>query len=254
MKANKLLTVSKTCLAVVMLFLVLTGIKTKAQNLNQMDHTKATARLLRYEVKPAFQAAFRKAISDYVLHSLNMESNILSEAYYEEDKPFVLWIIERWNDKTALDKISKSFQFKAINSLSKTALIQPAETISIKDLEPISKEQWRNKANKEDKPITVMLFVDSKAGTENKFKEVYHSAMPQFRSEPGVINYQLSQFEEDNTRFVTYEKFRSEDAFQYHLNFPPIQPVIDYLNTSIKKQPFQTGLHKLTAFAPLSHE
>jgi quinol monooxygenase YgiN len=74
--------------------------------------------------------------------------------------------------------------------------------------------------------------------------------MPQFRSEPGVINYQLSQLQEDSTRFVTYEKFRSEDAFQYHLNFPPIQPVIDYLNSSIKKQPFQTGLHRLIEFAP----
>jgi len=75
--------------------------------------------------------------------------------------------------------------------------------------------------------------------------------MPQFRSEPGVINYQLSQLEEDGTQFVTYEKFRNEDAFQYHLNFPPIQPVIDYLNTSIKKQPFETGLHRLIEFAPV---
>jgi quinol monooxygenase YgiN len=102
----------------------------------------------------------------------------------------------------------------------------------------------------EDKPITIMLFVDSKAGTEGIFKEVYHAAMPQFRSEPGVINYQLSQLEEDSTQFVTYEKFRSEEAFRYHLNFPPIQPVIDYLNNHIKKQPFQTGLHRLIGFTP----
>ena len=94
-----------------------------------------------------------------------------------------------------------------------------------------------------------MLFVDSKVGTEANFKAVYHRAMPQFRSEPGVINYQLSQLEEDSSQFVTYEKFRNEDAFQYHLKFPPIQPVIDYLNTSIKKQPFQTGLHRLIEFA-----
>jgi quinol monooxygenase YgiN len=254
MKANKLLKVSKTCLAAVMLFLVLNVIKTKAQNLNQMDNSKVTARLLRYEVKPAFQTTFRKAIGDYVLHSLTVKSNILSEAYYEIDKPSVLWIIERWDNKTALDKTSNSIQFKAIDSLSKIGLLQPAETIFIEDLEPLSKQQWRSKANKEDKPITVMLFVDSKTGTENNFKEVYHNAMPQFRSEPGVINYQLSQWEDDSSRFVTYEKFRNEDAFQYHLNFPPIKPVIDYLNTGIKKQPFQTGLHKLIEFAPLTRE
>lgn len=68
------------------------------------------------------------------------------------------------------------------------------------------------------------------------------------------MTYQLSQFKEDSTQFVTFEKFRSNDAFQYHLKFPPIQPVIDYLNMSIKKQPFQDGIHNLIEFAPLSRE
>ncbi len=63
-----------------------------------------------------------------------------------------------------------------------------------------------------------MLFVDAKAGTEANFKDVYHTAMPKFRSEPGVITYQLSQLEEDATQFVTFEKFRSNEAFQFHLN------------------------------------
>ena len=94
-------------------------------------------------------------------------------------------------------------------------------------------------------PIVIMLFVDSKKGTEDDFTKLYDTAMPKFRSEPGVITYGLSQFEDDRTQFVTYEKFRNEDAFKYHLNFPPIQPVLDYLNTSIKRQPFQTGLHRL---------
>jgi quinol monooxygenase YgiN len=78
--------------------------------------------------------------------------------------------------------------------------------------------------------------------------------MPQFRSEDGVVTYQLSQLEDDSTQFVTYEKFRSNEAFQFHLNFPPIRPVIDYLNTSIKKQPFQDGIHNLIEFAPLTRE
>jgi quinol monooxygenase YgiN len=126
--------------------------------------------------------------------------------------------------------------------------------IYVRDLEPLTKQQWSSVAGKQDQPLTIMLFVDAKPGTENNFKEVYHTAMPKFRSEPGVINYQLSQLEEDSTQFVTYEKFKNEDAFKYHLNFPPIQPVIDYLNTSIKKQPFQTGLHRLIEFAPATHQ
>jgi quinol monooxygenase YgiN len=153
-----------------------------------------------------------------------------------------------------LEKAGKSASFKALESLAKTALSTQAKRIDIKDLEPISKQQWRSVVRKTDDPITIMLFVDAKAGTDRDFKTVYHTAMPQFRQEPGVIAYQLSQLETDSTQFVTYEKFRNEDAFQYHLKFPPIQPVIDYLNTSIKKQPFQTGLHRLVEFAPLIRE
>lgn len=254
MKANKLPAVSKTGLATAALFFALNGSDVKAQNSIPPGSTNTAARLTKYDVQPKHLNAFRKAISDYVFYSLTMESNILSEAYYEEDKPSVLWIIERWENKTALDKMSSSIQFKTIDSLSGTGMLQPAKTIYVKDLEPLSKAQWRIRANKADKPVTIMLFVDSKPGTENNFKEVYHAAMPQFRSEPGVINYQLSQMEEDSSGFVTYEKFRNEEAFQYHLNFHPIRPVINYLNTSIKEQPFQTGLHRLIEFAPLTRE
>jgi quinol monooxygenase YgiN len=229
-------------------------LKAQQSMLDQSNNSDIVARLTRYDVKPDHQTAFRKLVSDYVHHSLNQESNVLSEAYYEQEDQSVLWIIERWNSKIELEKAGKSKSFKAIVSLSRAALLKPAETIDVKDLEPISKQQWRSVVKKTDDPITIMLFVNAKAGTERNFKTVYHTAMPQFRSEPGVITYQLSQLETDSAQFVTYEKFRNEDAFQYHLKFPPIQPVIDYLNTSIKKQPFQAGLHRLIEFAPLIRE
>jgi quinol monooxygenase YgiN len=212
------------------------------------------ARLTRYDVKPDYQSAFRNVVSDYVRHSLLQESNVISEAYYEQDDPSVLWIIERWSSKLALAEAGKSPSFKALALLTKTALSTSARKIDVKDLEPLSKQDWRSVVGKTDDPITIMLFVDAKAGTERNFKNVYHAAMPHFRGEPGVITYQLSALETDSTQFVTYEKFRNEDAFQYHLKFPPIQPVIDYLNTSIKKQPFQAGLHRLIEFAPLIRE
>lgn len=206
--------------------------------------------LTRYEVKKGYKKKFRKLLRKYVRQAIADKSNIMAEAYYEQENPSILWVIERWDSKSGLETRRNGAKFKLIKLLAEKKLVQPAKTIYVKDLEPISKTAWRREPEEEDKPITIMLFVDSKAGTEGTFKEVYHRAMPQFRGEPGVINYQLSQLEEDSTQFVTYEKFRSEDAFQYHLNFPPIQPVIDYLNTSIKKQPFQTGLHRLIAFAP----
>jgi quinol monooxygenase YgiN len=214
----------------------------------------AEARLIRYEVRHDYQKQFRTALTQYVAHSIVMESNIMSEAYYEQDNATVLWLIERWKNRTEHDRGNASKQFKALETLAKEALLQPSKIFYVVDLEPLSKQQWRKSAKKEDNPLTVMLFVDAKVGTQETFKDVYHVAMPQFRSEPGVVIYQLSQLQGDNTQFVTYEKFRSKEAFQYHLNFPPIQPAIDYLNTSIKRQPFQDGLHNLIEFAPLIRE
>jgi quinol monooxygenase YgiN len=210
--------------------------------------------ITRYDVKQGNQERFRKTLADYVKQAIAYEGNVMAEAYYEQENPLVLWVVERWDNKGELNSARESGQFKAIELLARKALIKPAQVTYVKDLEPLSKEQWRKVAARQDKPITIMLFVDAKAGTETDFKEVYHTAMPQFRAEPGVINYQLSQFEEDSARFVTYEKFKDEAGFQYHLNFPPIQPVIDYLNTNIKKQPFQSGLHRLIEFSPITRE
>ncbi|MET0636920.1 MAG: antibiotic biosynthesis monooxygenase [Chitinophagaceae bacterium] len=217
----------------------------------EIKQHKTLAKLTRMEVNPAYGEQIRLLVSDYVSHVIPQENNIMAEAYYEKENPSILWLIERWDGIDGWNKSVKSSQTKALAQLAETALVKPAEIFSVKDLEPISKEQWRRVSNKADSQLTIMLFVDAKAGTQDIFKDVYHKAMPEFRSEPGVVNYQLSVFEEDDTKFVTYEKFRNNEAFLYHLDFPPVKPVIDYLNSSIKKQPFQDGLHTLIEFAPL---
>lgn len=213
----------------------------------------AVVKLSRYEVTSETKKHYSEAIKSYVLYSLGDTSNILSEAFYDQDNASAIWIIERWSDRSALEKATGSRQFSAIEKLS-SGLKPGPDVFYVTDLEPITREKWRANENVTGNAITVMLFIDSKPGTEGRFKQIYHNAMPQFRSEPGVINYQLSQFQDDSTKFVTYEKFKDEEAFQYHLNFPPIKPVLDYLNTDIKSQPFQKGLHKLVAFASLSHK
>lgn len=230
---------------------------TKSLNTTSVDGLKnqeMTTLITRYEVKKEFQEKFQKALREYVLESLSKESNIMAEAYFEQNNQSVIWVFERWKNQNEFRKFQSTSKAKTIKALGKTALITPEKVISVKDLEPISKKEWRRTSKATDNQLTIMLFVDAKPGTEENFKNVYHTAMPQFRSEPGVVTYQLSQFNDDSTQFVTFEKFRSNDAFQYHLNFPPIQPVIDYLNTSIKKQPFQDGIHNLIEFAPLIRE
>jgi quinol monooxygenase YgiN len=262
MRTIKLLSIlQKTGMFFIILF-VLFGALATAQKSTKTDKTFAeglkneeiAAIITRYEVKKESQEKFRKVLRDYVLESISNESNIMSEAYFEQENQSVIWLFERWTDQKEFNKFKSNSKSKGVITSGKTAFVKPEKRIYVRDLEPISKKEWRKTSKKEDNQLTIMLFVDAKAGTEENFKAIYHTAMPQFRSEPGVVTYQLSELNDDKVQFVTFEKFRSNDAFQYHLNFPPIQPVIDYLNTSIKKQPFQDGIHNLIEFAPLIRE
>ncbi|WP_343637144.1 antibiotic biosynthesis monooxygenase [Fluviicola sp.] len=216
--------------------------------LEELKNRQVAGKIIRFEVEENQTNTFRNALTEYVTKAYASNGNIMAEAYSEQDKPKTFWLIERWEDPVKQEAFTKTPSAKKLAEFSKSAV-----PMNVQDLEPLSKSEWRRPAEKEDNPIVIMLFVDSKAGTQEAFKSIYHTAMPQFRSEPGVITYQLSQSTDDPETFVTFEKFRSKEAFQYHLNFPPIQPVINYLNTNIKQQPFQTGLHTLIQFAPQSN-
>lgn len=222
--------------------------------LEQAKHLTVVGRLTRYSLKPASRDDFRKVLTDYVTQARNEEGNLQAEAFSEQDKISVFWLIERWTDRNELRQFDLSAHAKAIDALKTAALDAKEEIYYVKDLEPLSKEQWRRAPRVEDQPLTVMLFVDSQPGTQQAFMDTYHVAMPPFRSQPGVITYQLSRVEGEDTKFVTFEKFRSKDAFQRHLEFPPIKPVLAYLQTSIQKQPFQAGLHLLVEFASPARE
>lgn len=223
---------------------------TTAAAVDQLNSPDAYVVITRYDIQESTKEKIAKALNTYVLHAVANEDNIMAEVFQEQEQPLVLWVVERWKTKDEFKDFFQSTNVKKMLQLSKTELLRPTTTYYLKDLAPLSKSDWRNAPTKNDKPIVIMLFVNSKPGTEDTFTKLYDAAMPKFRSEPGVIAYGLSQFEDDRTQFVTYEKFRNEDAFKYHLNFPPIQPVLDYLNTSIKAQPFQRGLHRLVPLAP----
>ncbi|UFH57562.1 putative quinol monooxygenase [Spirosoma sp. KNUC1025] len=210
--------------------------------------------LTTYSVKPDYQNQMRQALSTYVLQALKTEGNVMAEAYAEIDNPSVLWLIERWEKQEALAALQEGNQAKDIDQLAKVGLTAPAENLSVTDLEPLSRQDWLRQPNPNDNPMTVMLFVDAKPGTQDEFTKRYHAAMPAIRSEAGVITYQLTQLEGVETRFLTYEKFRNPEALQTHLVFPPVEPILDFLHTSITNPPFEQGLHKLTLFAPISQE
>lgn len=230
----------------------------KAGALSITDQSKrpslVSVRLTKYHVKPSFREKFWKALSKYVFSSLKASGNIMAEVYHEQEDSSLLWVVERWSGRSFLDKNDASPAAKHIAALTKDGLESPANIFLAQDLEPLPKAAYRKLPRASDHPLTIMLFVDAKEGTEDNFKTLYHAAMPAFRNEPGVVTYQLSQVSADKTKFITYEKFRSPEAFQDHLKVPAVEPVVRYLRTSIKEPPFEKGLHRLIELAPLYRE
>lgn len=209
-----------------------------------VSDSTVTVALTQYHVKTSCRDKFLEALSAYTFSSLGTAGNIMAEAYYEQGDACIMWTMERWDSRAYYKNNRGSAAAKEIGSLTKTGLAAPVKTIFLEDLELLSKEAGCN-------AITVMLLVDVKDGTEDHFRSINHEAVAALRREPGVLAFQFSQETRHKTRFIIYKKFRDWDAFQYHLKDPALEPVIKFLQTSIKEPPFEKGYHHLIQFAPL---
>lgn len=231
---------------------IVAAANTSALESTSQSDAVAIAIVTKYHISTPNAQPLQKIASDYVRDAVKANGNIMAEAYNETSDAAALWLIERWTSESAYEANKQSQAAQALVNAANT-FTDSAEVIAVRDLEPISKQAWRKTPNQSDSPFTAMLFVSAQPGTQNVFADRYHIAMPKFRGEPGVVTYQLSQMVGDDTKFFTYEKFRNENALQAHLVFPPTQPILDYLHTSITNPPFENGLHKLVQFAPYSN-
>jgi quinol monooxygenase YgiN len=208
------------------------------------SHSSITAVLTQYHVKASFQDKFLAILSGYIIDSLGSPGNIMASAYYEQGDACILWTIERWQNHAYYKNNQESATAKKIGALTKAELASPVEVIFMNDLEMLSKEPDHH-------AITVMLLVDVKNGTEALFRSLNHEVMATLQHEPGVLAFQFSQVVDHKTKFIVYKQFRSWDTFQYHLKDPALEPIMKFLQTSIKEPPFEKGYHHLIQFAPL---
>lgn len=220
------------------------------QMMMPQEPAAAIVKLTKYPLKAGHGGQVHSVLEKYVLTALKQKDNLMAEAYYERENPDILWLIERWKSKNSYDHSRSTEAFRNLTAIIPEHLQDSVEMSTYRDLEPLSQSAWRKQPNDTDKSFTVMLFVDALAGTQDEFISRYHVAMPKFRTEKGVVTYGLSQNIDDQTKFITYEKFRNEEAFQFHLKFEPVKPVLDFLEHSIKKPPFQNGIHNLILFSP----
>jgi len=208
--------------------------------------------LTQYHVKKPFQHEFMEVLSRYIFNSLDANGNIMAEAYYEKGDFCIIWIIERWNNYSFYKNNKRSREAKAVDTLTKTGLVSPVEITFMKDFLQLTNDAG-DIFKAREQPVTLMLFVDVKTGTENHFRLINRMVMSVFQDEPGIIVFRLSQIICHKTKFIIFKKFRDWNAFQYHLKDPALKPLMTFLHTSIKEPPYEKGYHHLIQFAPLNN-
>lgn len=214
------------------------------------DDIAVKAVLTHYRVKQAWQDKFLEVLRAYTYSSLNAAGNIMAEACYEHGNGCTIWLLERWTDQSSYRDNKESVEAKVVAALAKIGLTAPVETILIKDLEPDdANADWRSYPT-DDRLLTIMLFIHVKARGRRLFRSINHDVMLALKEEPGVLFFQLSQLSGAKSSFIVYKKFRDWDAFQYHLKHPALDPLMKFLQHSVKEPPYEKGYHLLIQFAP----
>ncbi len=78
------------------------------------------------------------------------------------------------------------------------------------------------------KQVTVIAYLTVQPGTEQGFLDQFGSIVTQTRAEPGCINYDFHQHMTDPYRFVFYENYLDQAAYETHRQEPYIQAWVEY--------------------------
>lgn len=73
------------------------------------------------------------------------------------------------------------------------------------------------------KQLTLIAEMTTQPGTEQIFLDHVHDLVAKTRAESGCINYYFHQHKSDPNRFVFYENFVDQAAFDLHYNQPYTQ-------------------------------
>ena len=80
-----------------------------------------------------------------------------------------------------------------------------------------------------EKQVTVIAYFTVQPGSEHLFLDRLPAIVRQTRAEPGCINYDFHQNMVEQHRFVFYENYVDQAAFDTHLHSPYIEEWVQYV-------------------------
>lgn len=76
--------------------------------------------------------------------------------------------------------------------------------------------------------VTVIAYLTVQPGTEQSFLDRFGALVAQTRAEHGCLDYDFCQHATDPHRFVFYETYVDQAAFDFHLSQPYTQAWIEH--------------------------
>lgn len=81
---------------------------------------------------------------------------------------------------------------------------------------------------KADKEIVCVAQFSAKAGKEEELLRALHRLIEPTQKEDGYVRYELNQAIDNSSTITFIEKFKSQEAFDFHCNTPYIKNFFDH--------------------------
>ena len=94
------------------------------------------------------------------------------------------------------------------------------------------------------KNVTVLALFKAKPGLEEEVKQELMALQGPTRSEAGCINYDLHQSQDDPSRLMFYENWKSQEDLDTHLQMPYLQAFREKAG-DLLDEPASITLHEL---------
>lgn len=196
--------------------------------------------LVTFKTKPEMHNAFKQALMDDVLNARQESGCITMELFAAKNDPDTLFFFERWQNQADLDYHFVQSYTKAVLELAETALISPMEILYIEDLAPLTTEKMQGSGHEEDGVDLVVIF-EVKEESQERFKAQFLNSVKYSRSEPGCIAFHIHAVRGDNSKFVLYERWKHQEAFDFHLAQSYTKELFASFNATLAK-PVEEGL------------
>lgn len=175
--------------------------------------------LSKFNIKPDYLDMFKSAMLENQNEVRKEPGNLEMKLFQDVNNPSTIFIYGRTKDEDALEAHSEETEDRGIEDQVKNALANAPVTMFLEEQKPVPDHS--KTPNKDDDDIILFFIFKTKAGYKEKLIAQFEKHIRETRKEPGNILFDFYTIDGEDTTFVVYEHWRSEDAvWNIHMSQP----------------------------------